>query len=443
MSLTSPTTHAYRALPERPSLEQLRKQAKELHRAHARGELAEAGALRRIQRLSALDDAALARTSLTLSDAQFALALDYGLPSWVELKQKVALLRGERTLGTVERSGTRVAITGLPALGPMTSGRSSYADALSAALSVTEQPVSYDQVMAYSGLAFRARWFRGEQENAWFCPTSALGEFPPEMEAVSAATGWLQRHDMWQGGSRNVHDVLPAITASLDRGVPVVGYPSNEHMDLSVLFAYEREGDQLTLRWLDYKHERELVLPAEKLGFLVILLERQGLVPDGRRALLSALGSDNWRCRQRPVPRRDGAYYYGTLAYDTWSRDLERAADYPEPMRRQLCFVSWFCFAALVDARSAAATFLNQTADDFEDEIAEALRTAAGHYAAACGAMLPAVNEQLAFRPPSGEPGFGGWDDATRTQERAILQQVRSHDAAAERVLDGLMALPG
>jgi hypothetical protein len=443
MSPSSQTHPVYRALPERPSLEQLRRQAKELHRAHGRGELAECGALRRIQRLAALDDAALAGTKLTLADAQFALALEYGLPSWVELKQKVALLRGERTLGTVERAGARVAITGLPAIGFTTSGRCSYAGALAAALSVTEQAFSYDQIMAYAGLAFRARWFRGQQEPDWFCPTSALGEFPPEMDAVSAATGWLQRHDVWQGGKRGVHDLLPAITASIDRGVPVLGYPSNDHMDLGVLFGYEREGDQLRLCWLDYKREGELVLPAEKLGFLVILLERQGLVPDTRRALLSALRSDNWRCRQRPVPRRDGAYYYGPLAYDTWSRDLEQAASYPEPMQRKLCFVSWFCFAGLVDARSAAATFLNQAADDFEDEIAEALRAAAGHYAAACGAMLPAVNEQLAFRAPWVEPGFAGWDDATRKRERAILQQVREHDVSAERVLDGLIALVG
>jgi hypothetical protein len=48
---------------------------------------------------------------VTLADAQFALALEHGLPSWVELKHKVALLRGERTLGSVQREGARVFIT--------------------------------------------------------------------------------------------------------------------------------------------------------------------------------------------------------------------------------------------------------------------------------------------------------------------------------------------
>jgi hypothetical protein len=435
----------FRSLPERPSLEQLRKQAKELHRAHRSGDLAGCGVLRRIHRLAALDDAELARVSLTLADAQFALALEHGLPSWVELKHKVELLRGERTVGSVRRDAARVSIEGLPAIGFETSGRCSYAGALSAALSVTEQAFSYDQIMAYSGLAFRTRWFRGTVPGAagapplpdW-CPTSAIGELPPEMDAVSAVTGWLQRHDVRQGG-RDPGELLPAIIASIDRGVPVLGYPSPEHLDLGILFGYERDGEQVRLCWLDYQREGELVLPAQGLGWLLILLERQGHVPDARRALISALRSDNWRCRQRAVPGRDGAYAYGALAYDTWSRDLEQAADLAEPLRRKLCFVSWFCFAALVDARSAAATFLNQAADDFEDEIAGALRQAAACYAAGCGAMLPAVRERSAFRPPFGEPGLTGWDDAVRSRERAILKQVRDHDAAAERILDQLL----
>ena len=434
----SESTAAYRSLPEHPSLEQLRKQAKELLRAHRAGDLDACCVLRRVQRFAALDDAALARVPLTLADAQFALALEHGLPSWVELKYKVALLRGERTLGTVERRGTRVAITGLPAIGFEKSGRCSYAGALASALSITEQPNSYDQIMAYSGLAFRTRWYRG-QETPFWCPTSALGEFGPEMDAVSAATGWRQRYDVWLDG-RDTSGLLPAITASIDRGVPVLGYPGAEHMDVGVLFGYEREGAQLRLCWLDYKREGELVLPAEQLAGFVVLLDRQGLVPEPSRALIAALSSDNWRCRQRPAPRRDGAYHYGELAYDIWSDDLARAGEFSEAQQRTLCFVSWFNFSALVDARSAAATFLNEAAADFDDELAAALRAAAERYAATCGALLPAVRERNAFQPPFG-PGFPAWDDATRARERAILADVRACDLAAERALDAALTL--
>jgi hypothetical protein len=66
-----------RQLPERPNLDQLRRQAKELHRRAASGEPA---AVRRVR-------AAATRTSL--SAAQHAIARDYGFPSWARLKAEV------------------------------------------------------------------------------------------------------------------------------------------------------------------------------------------------------------------------------------------------------------------------------------------------------------------------------------------------------------------
>ena len=75
-------------LPARPSLEQLRKQAKELLRAYRAGD---PSALARLQRpkpnLSAPDGPHAA----TLADAQFALAREYGFDSWPKLKRHVAL----------------------------------------------------------------------------------------------------------------------------------------------------------------------------------------------------------------------------------------------------------------------------------------------------------------------------------------------------------------
>lgn len=64
-----------RRLPDRPDLDQLRRQAKELHRAGSRP-----GQTR--------------RKSTTLAAAQLALARDYGFPSWARLKQEVERRRG-------------------------------------------------------------------------------------------------------------------------------------------------------------------------------------------------------------------------------------------------------------------------------------------------------------------------------------------------------------
>jgi hypothetical protein len=64
-------------LPDRPDADQLRHQARELHRAALGGD---ARAVRRIREVSA---------KVTLSAAQLAIARDYGFPSWPRLKAEV------------------------------------------------------------------------------------------------------------------------------------------------------------------------------------------------------------------------------------------------------------------------------------------------------------------------------------------------------------------
>jgi hypothetical protein len=64
-------------LPDRPDTDQLRRQARELHRAAQGGD---AGALDRLRRVS---------DKVTLSTAQLALAREYGFPSWRRLRDEV------------------------------------------------------------------------------------------------------------------------------------------------------------------------------------------------------------------------------------------------------------------------------------------------------------------------------------------------------------------
>jgi hypothetical protein len=74
-------------LPDRPDLDQLRRQARELHRAAAGGDGRALGRLRRVS------------GKATLSAAQLAIARDYGFPSWPRLRAEVrrrrAAPRGE------------------------------------------------------------------------------------------------------------------------------------------------------------------------------------------------------------------------------------------------------------------------------------------------------------------------------------------------------------
>src|SRR5690242_19031865 len=70
-------------LPDRPDADQLRRQARELHRAATDGD---AGALGRLREVS---------DKVTLSAAQLAIARDYGFPSWPRLKAEVDRRRAQ------------------------------------------------------------------------------------------------------------------------------------------------------------------------------------------------------------------------------------------------------------------------------------------------------------------------------------------------------------
>lgn len=77
-------------LPARPSLEQLRKQAKDLLKAYLDGDVTVAARIHAV--ITRLDENTLA-DSLTLADAQFVLAHEYGFENWAALMSQVTTLR--------------------------------------------------------------------------------------------------------------------------------------------------------------------------------------------------------------------------------------------------------------------------------------------------------------------------------------------------------------
>jgi ankyrin repeat protein len=85
-----------RVLPSSPSIEQHKKQAKELRRAYRDGDAASGARLRAaLPRLRDLTDAQLLEAPLTLSDAQFVIAREHGFESWAKFKRHVETLAAE------------------------------------------------------------------------------------------------------------------------------------------------------------------------------------------------------------------------------------------------------------------------------------------------------------------------------------------------------------
>ena len=76
-----------RSLPETPSLEHLKKEAKELLAAQRRGELPACRRLRSLPRFREATDEAIAGAKLSLAEAQQVVATSYGYKNWSVLKR--------------------------------------------------------------------------------------------------------------------------------------------------------------------------------------------------------------------------------------------------------------------------------------------------------------------------------------------------------------------
>ncbi|MEK7476258.1 MAG: phosphotransferase [Candidatus Coatesbacteria bacterium] len=105
-------------LPAKPSLEQLKKQAKDLLAAHADRLPTCLPVLRQLHKFKDADDQAVFSAPLKLADVQFALAMDYGFTTWddlvrhVEGRQSGLGERAARAWTRLRKSGALAGIVG-------------------------------------------------------------------------------------------------------------------------------------------------------------------------------------------------------------------------------------------------------------------------------------------------------------------------------------------
>ena len=89
-------------LPPSPSLENLRKRAKSLCKAHRDRRSECLDVLRALPRLAGLDDEGIFSTQLTLGDVQFALARFHGFESWDKLLHHLSAMPSQPALGLTD-----------------------------------------------------------------------------------------------------------------------------------------------------------------------------------------------------------------------------------------------------------------------------------------------------------------------------------------------------
>lgn len=289
--------------------------------------------------------------------------------------------------------------------------------ALEAALAITPHPFRYHDLMGWSGMAFRTRWFGGNDTGARWCPSSAVGEMEEEIEAVGETTGWpLHFEHLDTKDAAAVQRLTADLTTSINSGKPVLVYDPG--MDMAVAYGYEDRGKSLLLRGYD-RGEEPLRLPPAKLGFMLLFLEehRDGL--SRRDALLNALqrAVRNWERQQ--FHEGPGDYWYGKAAYARWIADLQGAGGYTDEERGFLRGVSGFCFFTLRGARRSAVTFLRDNASLLDAPAAAALERAAAIYEQEAELLHKDFSAGTAFARDGSE-----WTPEVRAREAAILTQA-------------------
>jgi hypothetical protein len=337
--------------------------------------------------------------------------------------------------GTVRRKGGRVWIEGVPTLGWGRGKETTFCGALEAALAVTEHPVDYATLMGDSALAFRVRWYQGRTGQKW-CPSSPVGEVPEPIAAIEKATGWRFRQE-WHWNKPRMQRFAADVAASIDAGRPVLTYEPKLNVD--VIYGYEDAGKTLLLR--DWFHgDKPLVLPAAKLGPMLMFPVRREQPLTRKGALRAALRADVRNWRRKAVKAAKGEYLYGAAALRQWAKDIAGADKLAEKDRQLLFFVSWWNFGCLADARAAAATYLKANAKLMDGDRRKALTAAADLYAREGQSLGGVFAKRDAFLGPWSGKTIQDWSAAVRKREQEVLEQIRKTEAAAIAELSKALA---
>lgn len=342
-------------------------------------------------------------------------------------------------------TGKAKILDGVATLGWGRDKEDTFAGALESTLAAVKTPWSYTDLMGVSALSFRVRWYQGTQGQRW-CPSSPVGEFPEERDALQQATGW-QLHATFipNGMNAQMARFVPQIVANIDAGKPVPAYPPNANM--GVIYGYEDDGNMLLLRDYD-KPDAPLRLPATQLGQMVIFLGDHGQPLPQRAALLNALqhAVRNWR--RVPDPRNDtpgksGAYQYGQGALTAWADDLGKTDQLTDEERGLLFFVSWWNFDGLYDARKSAITYLENHADILSEQGQTALKQAADLYRQELGMLSTVFADHDAFFGPWSGKSIKEWTPEVRKREQTLLRQAADIETAATAEMEKAVAAEG
>lgn len=214
-----------RSLPPDPSLRFLQEEAKDLLKAQRHKDPTACATLRLLRRFRDADNEEILAADVTLHEAQFALAMEYGSASWADLRRRVG------------RTGATNGPKSYRALEDVFRGHCMKTDTFSlsvqAAAGLLGRPVDYETVLVLSTNAFGIALDEGENCTAWWHMSGrgvcmdfvgqALGlEFHRlELPDMGMRPG-LTPEELAKVTSRTKRDIGPMLRRELEDGAVLV-----------------------------------------------------------------------------------------------------------------------------------------------------------------------------------------------------------------------------
>jgi len=379
------------SLPSHPSIEHLKKQAKQLLAAQRNGMVQCCQLLRRINRFSEATDEEILAAHVTLAETQFIVALHYGFESWAKLRAEVRTrpIQDVNSLeAVIQRCGEEIpdyAGPGVP-LGVV------------AALNHAGVEIDYMEFAAASGWAF-SFGYKYDDVSAAYMAVRGNPEADGPFEVFAFLPQQLGfEYEMARTAEPDV--LWRFVQQHVDAGTPIM----SEHMDGGLITSYREHGSQRQLffdgtvmpGWID----------VDKLNpYAVYCLVRQR-DPNQRdqiqRLALERAVAKGEAHSWKGVPQ--GVAALSRYLFDV--RDISK--DFAETEE-------WFCWATFerLMARRCCQVWLQRTAEDLDDEARKYTAAAAERFGAAF-----AYYEDYRAEVGGGEPTRRSLEERARTPER-------------------------
>lgn len=472
------------SLPDKPSLEYLHKEAKDLLKAKRSGDRKVCDVFRFLGRFTHASDQEILSAETSLHESQFALAMDYGFASWPQLTQNVEALNRQEG---GRRDAQRVVIEGVPH-GNFDIHWDMPVRAMETLLRFRRVDADIDELLAVSGDAFALCHELHWQGTAYLCtPTNPVRNLAEGYGFHYSSTHAGPTGALLFSKSRDERleltlEVLHSIDAEIDAGRPVLISGAEAHCgSCSLVVGYERDGDWLChvgdgrpYRWTPLRGVAEGAIDGE-FGLIdgrcrgtatpdfvggwqanpAYLIGERTSEPSDEDRTLRALKSAVELHRAQTFHRRNWGgvdYCFGVEAYEQWASGLERL-DFPDDLEGPFetngieDAYDWYEMGnmdmqvdQIITGRSAAASFCRRSAELLGASIGKDLDKAAQAY----DAEVSLARET--FAPFT--PRFEGNDDprvawlSDRRQcdtgakaIRKILEHERTAVEALERVL--------